>query len=336
LFNFIDIMALICYHASHEQFAPSDLIKYAVLAEEAGFDGIHSSDHFHPWSKRQGHSGFSFCWIAAAMQATRLPFSMVCAPGQRYHPAIVAQAIATLDEMFPGRIDIELGSGEALNEHITGDEWPAKEIRNSRLQACAQIIRSLLNGEEVSYEGYVRVKEAKLYTLPKRKPRLLCAAISKDTAAWAGSWADGLLTSVEQEPGKTMDKIAAFQKNAGAGKAVFLQYAFSYARNHKQAEEGAFDQWRSNILPREKLADLRKVNEFDAAGESVTLQEVVKAIPVFTSIGDLMEKVREMETTGAERIILHNINRPHIEFMEDYKRFKQTESGNKIKETSTK
>ena len=136
------------------------------MAENAGFQGIHSSDHFHPWSKRQGQSGFSFTWIGAAMQATKLPFSMVCAPGQRYHPALVAQAIATIAEMFPRRINIELGSGEALNELITGDEWPDKSIRNQRLLESANIIRQLLHGEEVTFDGLVKVKKAKLYTIP--------------------------------------------------------------------------------------------------------------------------------------------------------------------------
>ncbi len=104
-------MATLCYHASHEQFPPSQLLQWVQLAEKNGFGGIHSSDHFHPWSVRQGHAGFTFSWIAAAMQATTLPFSMVCTPGQRLHPAIVAQAIATLGEMFPGRFSIELASG---------------------------------------------------------------------------------------------------------------------------------------------------------------------------------------------------------------------------------
>ncbi len=116
-------MSIICYHASHEQFAPSHLLKLVQTAQNSGFTGIHSSDHFHPWSKRQGQSGFTLSWIGAAMQAVNLPFSMVCAPGQRLHPAIVAQAIATLSEMFPDRFNVELGSGEAINEAITADQW---------------------------------------------------------------------------------------------------------------------------------------------------------------------------------------------------------------------
>ena len=176
-------MFSIAYHASHEQFAPSSLLKYVKLAEQAGFDAIHSSDHFHPWSVRQGQSGFTFSWIAAALQATNLPFSMVCAPGQRYHPAIVAQALATLGEMFPGRINVELGSGEALNETITAEPWPEKKLRNQRLLECADIIRRLLKGEEVSHYGLVKIKEARLYTLPQKLPKLFCAALSEETAA---------------------------------------------------------------------------------------------------------------------------------------------------------
>src|SRR5687768_2046557 len=109
------------YHASHEQFAPSLLLQWSQLAEEMGFEAIMCSDHFHPWSERQGQSGFSFAWLGAAMQATSLSFGSVCAPGQRYHPAIVAQATATLAEMFPQRYWVALGSGQLLNEHITGE-----------------------------------------------------------------------------------------------------------------------------------------------------------------------------------------------------------------------
>src|SRR5438874_6590757 len=134
-------MSVIGYQASHEQFKPSQLLEWAILAEKAGFKAINSSDHFHPWSERQGQSGYAFAWLGAAMQATSLPFGVVCSPGQRNHPAIVAQAAATLNEMFPGRFWVALGSGEAINERITGEKWPAKPERNARLLECAQIIR---------------------------------------------------------------------------------------------------------------------------------------------------------------------------------------------------
>jgi coenzyme F420-dependent glucose-6-phosphate dehydrogenase len=311
-------MAMICYHASHEQFAPSHLLKLVILTEKAGFKGIHSSDHFHPWSVRQGQSGFTFSWIAAAMQATTLPFSMVCAPGQRYHPAIAAQAIATLAEMFPGRINIELGSGEAINEMITGQGWPAKHIRNERLLECATIIRKLLNGENVHHNGHVTVEMAKLYTRPTQLPLLLCAAISRETSQWAATWADGLLTTADNDITTLTEKINAFRNNGGNDKPVYLQFAFSYARSKQDAIDGAYDQWRSNILPREKLADLHTVEEFDEAGGHVTPGDVTAVMPVITDMKILKERIQFFEQTGADRIILHNINRLQEEFIEDY------------------
>lgn len=312
-------MALICYHASHEQFAPSQLLKFAILAEEAGFGGIHSSDHFHPWSERQGQSGFSFAWLGAAMQATSLPFSLVCSPGQRYHPAIVAQAGATLAEMFPGRFNMELGTGEAINEVITRTGWPDKRLRNERLLECAGIIRRLWEGEEVTYSGHVKIHQAKLYTRPLQKPLLLCAAISVETARWAGSWADGLLTTAENDVEKNHEKINAFRDNGGGSKPIYLQYGFSYARNRKDAEEGAFHQWRSNILPRTTLANLRTVSDFDEAGKNVSMKDVTDAVTVYTDMGKLKEKINAFESLPVSRIILHNINRQHEEFIRDYK-----------------
>src|SRR3954471_3302542 len=114
------------YHVSHEQFTPSQLLLWTKLAEKAGFDCAMSSDHFHPWSKRQGQSGFAWSWLGAAMEATSLPFGVISAPGYRYHPAVLAQAAATLSQMYNDRLWLALGSGEAINESITGLPWPHK------------------------------------------------------------------------------------------------------------------------------------------------------------------------------------------------------------------
>src|SRR5919112_2448835 len=126
------------YHCSHEQHAPSALLSYVRAAEAAGFAAAMCSDHFHPWTDAQGQSGFAWSWLGAALQATSLSLGTVNAPGARYHPAIIAQAAATLAEMFPGRFWFAIGSGEALNEAITGDAWPVKAERNARLQECAE------------------------------------------------------------------------------------------------------------------------------------------------------------------------------------------------------
>ena len=152
------------------------------------------SDHFAPWSTRQGESGFAWSWLGAALQATSLSFGVVSAPGQRYHPAIIAQAAATLAQMYPGRFWMALGSGEALNEHITGERWPEKPVRNARLRECVDVMRALFAGETVTHRGLVRVDRARLWTLPETPPPLIGAAVSAATAAWVGGWADGLVT----------------------------------------------------------------------------------------------------------------------------------------------
>ena len=140
------------------------------LAEQAGFAAAMSSDHFSPWSERQGESGFAWSFLGAALEATSLPFGVVNAPGQRYHPAIVAQAAASLCQMYPGRLWVALGTGEASNEHITGERWPSKAERNARLRECVDVIRALFAGEVVDHHGRVVVDRARLWTLPPEPP----------------------------------------------------------------------------------------------------------------------------------------------------------------------
>lgn len=138
------------YHASHEQFSPSELLNYVKAAETAGFHAIMTSDHIAPWSKRQANAGNNWAWLGAAMMATSLPFGSLAIPGGwRYHPAVLAHLVATLAEMFPGRLRwIAAGSGEALNEHVVGQGWPDKAERNDRLLAGTNIIRALMRGED--------------------------------------------------------------------------------------------------------------------------------------------------------------------------------------------
>src|SRR3954465_14304347 len=160
-------MSVIGFHASHEQVHPAALLDAVRHAEEVGFTAAMCSNHFAPWNSRQGQSGFAWSWLGAALATPPRPVGVVPAPGQRYPPAVVAQAIATLDAMFPGRFWAALGSGEAMNEHITGDRWPRKDVRDARLRECVEIIRTLLAGEEVSHDGLVTVDRARIWTLPE-------------------------------------------------------------------------------------------------------------------------------------------------------------------------
>jgi coenzyme F420-dependent glucose-6-phosphate dehydrogenase len=226
-------MVLCAYHASNEQFAPSALLHYVRLAEQAGFTAVSSSEHLQPWSVRQEQSGFAWAWLGAAMQVTSLPFSMVCAPGRRYHLIVIAQAAATLAELFPGRFRLALGSGEALNERVLGEPWPPKAERHARLLECVDIIRALWAGETVTHAGRVRIEEGKLYTRPAVPPRLFGAAITVTTARWVG----GLLT-LGGAPEAVRQRLDAVYEGGGAGKPAVLQVALSDARDEALARRG--------------------------------------------------------------------------------------------------
>jgi G6PDH family F420-dependent oxidoreductase len=271
--------------------------------------------------------------MGAAMQPLSLPFSMVCAPGQRYHPAIAAQAIATLAEMFPGRLSVELGSGEALNEMITGTKWPSKKERNERLLECVTIIRRLLAGEEVTYRGHVTVHQAKLYSLPSDPPLLFGAAISEETARWCGSWADGLLTTASSGD-EARNKFAAYVAGGGTGKPLYIQFSFSYHPSKEIAMDEGYDQWRVNLLNTTDLANLHKPEHFDEAAAGITREQFAEKLPIFTSIDELFDRIQEFEAAGASRIILHNVNRRHEQFIEDFGQFRSNWRTNKELENS--
>jgi probable non-F420 flavinoid oxidoreductase len=302
------------YQASHEQFAPGKLIELCKLAEEAGFKSINASDHFHPWSERQGQSGYVYSWLGAALQATAIPCGVVTAPGQRQHPAIIAQAAATLAEMFPERFWMALGSGEALNEKITGEKWPAKAIRNERLLECFQIIKRLFAGETVSYYGHITIEDAKLYTLPKHQPLLLGAALTKETAEWMGCWAEGLLTG--HKPIDELKGIVdAFKKGSGKGRPVYLQVQLGYGADEEKLGADVFHQWRTNIFPANVKGDLWKVEHFDTLGEFVTIQDIKKKILVSSNVQQHIDSLKEYAELGFEKIILHNVGRNQEEFI---------------------
>ena len=312
-------MTRIGYHASHEQFAPSALLRYVKLAEEAGFASAKSSDHFHPWSEKQGQSGFAWTWLGSALEGTRFPIGTITAPGYRYHPAIVAQAIATIGEMYPGRTWVALGSGEAINEAITGDPWPEKAERNARLVECVAVIRSLLAGETVTHRGRITVVEAKLYSRPSKPVPLFGAAMSKATAALVGSWADGILLA-----GHRADSIAplvdAFRKEVGLPKPVVVQMAVSWARSRGEAEEEALSQWSAGALGGEVAWDLRRSADFDHAARFVRADDMSDIVLVTDSIQQIKESIAEIGNLGVETVYLHMVGRDQEAFIEEFDR----------------
>jgi probable non-F420 flavinoid oxidoreductase len=308
---------VIGYHASHEQHTPSRLLHHVRTAEEAGFEGIWSSDHLCPWSKAQGESGFAWSWLGAAMQSSRLPFGVVNAPGQRYHPVVIAQAMATLGELFPGRLTVAMGSGEASNEHVTGDRWPPKSVRNDRLLECVEATRALLRGEEVSVDGLVRIDRARLWTLPSEPVPIIGAALSVETARWCGSWADGLIT-VHLPPPELRAIVESFREGGGEGKRVAVQAKVAWAPDEEEALAGAFEQWRTNVFPSVLMADLERVEQFEAAAAYVEPRHLRDCVLVSSDLGQHAAWLHEVFEAGADAVYLHHVPRPQSAFIEAF------------------
>lgn len=308
-------MVRIGYHASHEQFAPSRLLQLIQRGEEAGFHEAKSSDHFHPWSERQGQSGFAWSWLGAALQATSFPIGIVSAPGYRYHPAVLAQAAATVGEMFPGRLWLALGSGEAINESITGYAWPEKAERNARLLECVDVFRRLFAGECVTHRGRVTVVEAKLYSRPVRPVPLFGAATSSGSATAAAKWADGLLTA-GHDPKMVSHVVRAFRDNGGGNKPVHLQLALSFAGNRDEAIGNALEQWSAAAIGGEVNWDLRRPADFDLASRFVSADDIGECVLISCDINEIADRLAALAALGVDVIHLHQVGTNQEEFID--------------------
>lgn len=305
------------YHASHEQFPPGQLLALAQRAQSAGFEAAMCSDHFHPWSQAQGQSGFSWSWLGAALATTSLPIGVVTSPVGRYHPAVVAQAAATLAQMFPGRFWMAVGSGEALNEAITGAAWPPHDRRNQRLCEAVGLLRRLWAGEEVTHHGEITIEQARLYTRPQEPPPLYAAAMSEATARWAGGWADGLIL-VSQPRGRMRAIVDAFRDGGGIGKPLLLQVKLSFDTTDQAALSGAHAQWRCNVFDSAIAAELRTPLQFEAAAKFVKPDDVAGVVRVSSDVQRHIDWLREDIALGFGQILLHNVNRQQEAFVDAF------------------
>jgi probable non-F420 flavinoid oxidoreductase len=304
------------FHASHEQVPALQLLADVQRAEQAGFEVAMCSDHFSPWSRRQGHSAFAWSWLGAALATTDLTFGCVNAPGQRYHPAIVAQAVATLGAMFPGRFWVALGSGEASNEHITGDGWPRKEVRTQRLEECVHVIRRLLAGEEVTHDGLVTVDRARLWELADPVPRLVGPAVSLESAARVAGWSDGMVT-VNQSPDLLQQMVDAHRGAGGAG-PLALQVHLSWAPTEAEAEQIAHEQWRSNVFGGPVAWDLETADAFDLVSEDVTVEKVRTVVDVSSDLAWHRDRLAEYAALGFDEIYLHHVGQSQDRFIDAF------------------
>jgi G6PDH family F420-dependent oxidoreductase len=252
-------MASIGYFLSCEQFGPKELIEQARRAEEAGFERLWISDHFHPWNDEQGQSPFVWGVIGALSEATSLPVTTaVTCPTFRIHPAIIAQAAATAAVQLDGRFVLGVGSGEALNEHVLADHWPSIGIRREMLEEAIEIIRRLHAGKEISHHGtYYEVQEAKIYTRPERPVPIYVSAFGPQSAELAGRVGDGLCTTMPDS-----DLLQVFREAGGAGKPTQAGTKVCWDRDAERALETAHRIWGNEGLPGQLAQVLPRPRDF--------------------------------------------------------------------------
>lgn len=309
-------MVVVGFHASHEQIGPQQLLRDVQYAEQAGFGAAMCSDHFNPWSQRQGHSGHAWSWLGAALASTRFRIGTVTAPGQRYHPAVMAQAASTLECMFPGRFWCAPGSGEHLNESITGDPWPRKEDRQRRLEEAVDVMRRMFDGEEVTHQGLVTVVAARLWDRPARRPPFLVPALSAATAGRAAEWADGLIT-INQPHEALRGILDAYRSRGGAGPAV-LQVHLSWAPTEEEALAIAREQWADNVFAPPVTSDLPTVEHFEVLGQHTTADALRRSVLVSADPDQHARWLREFAELGFDELYLHHVGTEQGPFLDTF------------------
>jgi coenzyme F420-dependent glucose-6-phosphate dehydrogenase len=298
------------HFCAHEQFPPDDLLRQAVEAERAGFDGIGCSDHLQPWWEG-GESGNAWVWLGAAAQATSQVVlgTGVTPPGPRYHPALIAQAWATLELMYPGRPFLGFGSGEALNEAPLGQGWPGVDEQIERMEEALEMIRALWDGKKLSGGGHFATDGAFIHSLPEdRRPPIYVSAFGPKAAAVAGRQGDGLWTLADPE--SVPEIIEAYRTAASdagrEGGEIVLQVAFSWAADDDSALEGA-RVWKGaqpKEFYKEDWHDPKAM--FEHGEEEISDEELREAMIISSDPGDHVERIREVEAMGATTVALMN------------------------------
>jgi G6PDH family F420-dependent oxidoreductase len=256
------------YFLSAEEYTPAGLLAQARAAEEAGFEGLWISDHFHPWNDEQGNSPFVWSMIGAISQVCSLPVTTaVTCPTVRVHPAIIAQAAATSGELMGGRFTLGVGSGEALNEHILGDPWPSLDRRLEMLEEAVELIRQLWTGEVVTFEGkYYEVDHARIYNLPEQPPEIYVSGFGPKAIELAARIGDGYINTAPDAEQVSQFKEASGGKPAQAGAKV------AFAPTQDEGWEIAHRLWPNAGLPGEMAQVLPTPEHFEQVSSLVTLE----------------------------------------------------------------
>lgn len=318
------------YAAMLEQFGPNEVTDYSAAAEAAGFTGVMAADHFQPWVPRQGSAPFVWNVLTAigARTAGDLGPGVTC-PSFKMHPAIVAQASATLATMYPGRHWLGLGAGEALNEHVVGGYWPEGPERSSRMWEAVEIIKKLFasgrTGKEVKHAGkYFTLETCRLWTVPEQDPEIYIATAGPLNAKRTGKLADGIITP-GAAPAKiemVLGKFAEGAREAGKDPETMpkvLQLHLSWAPTDEQALENAVTEWPNGGMKFDK-GDIRSPYHFEQMAKLVRPEDFEGRMVISSDPDAHRAEIQRYLDLGFDRIYLHNVGRNQTEWIEAFGR----------------
>ncbi len=306
------------YALSSEEHGPQDLVNLARRAEETGFSFAMISDHYHPWIDKQGQSPFVWSVLGGISQVTkrlRLGTGVTC-PILRIHPAIIAQAAATMAGLLPGRFFLGVGTGENLNEHIFGDVWPPHYRRLEMLEEAVEVIRLLWEGGTQSYEGqYYLVDKARIYSLPNELPPIYVAAAGQKTAEVAGAIGDGLISTSPET-----DIMQAFTKSGGKGKPHIGQLSVCWAKTEAEARHVVLEWWPTSALSGELNQELRLPAHFEQVTQLVTEEQVGQEVICGPDAQRHIQAIQKYQEAGFEQVYVHQIGPDQEGFFQFYQR----------------
>jgi G6PDH family F420-dependent oxidoreductase len=304
-------MTSLGYFLSCEEYGPRELVRQARLAEEAGFERLWISDHFHPWNSEQGQSPFVWSVIGALSEAVSLPVTTaVTCPTVRIHPAIIAQAAATAAVQLEGRFVLGVGSGEALNEHILGDPWPSVGVRLEMLEEAVQLIRLLHRGEEISFHGqYYQVQDARIHTRTDTPVPIYVSGFGPQATGLAARIGDGYCTVTPDA-----ELVRHYRESGGGGRPVQGGVKVCWADTEQAGLETAHRLWANDLLPGQLAQTLTRPKDFEAASSLVAPSAVGEQIACGPDPERHLASVRQYLKAGFDEVYVQQIGGRHKEF----------------------
>ena len=306
------------YTLSSEERQPDELVRLARMAEDSGFGYALISDHYHPWTDRQGSSPFVWAvlgGIAATTRTLRVGTGVTC-PIMRLHPAIIAQASATIGCLMPGRFFLGVGSGESLNEHVVGQTWPPPDMRQDMLEEAVEVLRLLHRGGEQSHYGkFFQVHDARVYNIPDEPLPIYVAAAGQQAARLAARLGDGLICSAP-----SAESVAAFEAGGGAGKPRYGQLTVCWARSEDEAVRTAHEYWPISGLEGQFKNELPRPLYLEQASKPVTPEMVKREIVCGPDPQAHVDGLAKFVKAGFDHVYVHQVGPDQEGFMRFYQR----------------